>query len=102
VLGLEHGSQGLQHVTLSIRAAVSPGFHAVRLTLVGALGISTRQRVPWSDVGGGLAVASGLFLVIPTPAEVLAAPALTLRVEVEGDTGLGWTEVPVTFAWASP
>ncbi len=99
VLRIEHGNQGLQHVTLSVRAAVAPGFHPVRLTLVGANGITTRQRVPWTDAGGGLATASGLVLVIPTPDAVLAAPKLALRAEVEGDTGLGWTEAPVTLAW---
>ena len=103
VLVLERGSQGLQHIYVSLRAPISEGFHLIDLTLTfddHVYSSPTRVNAPFLSVPGeGVTELVGQYVVVPEPTGVLDVPA-TLRASVESSVG-GFGEVvrEVRVSW---
>ena len=95
VLVLERGSQGLQHVYVSLRAPIAEGLHLIDLSVTfngRVFSSPTRVNAPFISVPGEeFAELVGQFVVIPEPGGVLNVPA-TLRARVEPSAG-GFGEV---------
>ena len=103
VLILERGTQGLQHIYVSLRAPIAEGLHLIDLSLTFnnvRYSSPTRVNAPFLSVDGEeYAELVGQFVVVPEPSGVLDVPA-TLRAQVEPSGG-GFAEVvqEVTVSW---
>ena len=103
VLILERGTQGLQHIYVSLRAPIAEGLHLIDLSLTFnnvRYSSPTRVNAPFLSVDGeDFTELVGQFVVVPEPSGVLDVPA-TLRAQVEPSGG-GFAEVvqEVTVSW---
>jgi hypothetical protein len=92
-LVLERGSQGLQHVYVSVRAPVQEGLHLVDLRIDGddrVLSAPTRLSAPFLEVPeAGVSECVGLLVVVPSPDGHTDGRAAVLRVDVEARDGGG-------------
>ena len=95
VLVLERGSQGLQHIYVSLRAPIAEGFHLIDLSLTyngEVFSSPTRVNAPFLSVSDeGLTELVGQYVVVPSPTFVLDVTA-TLRASVASNDG-GYGEV---------
>jgi len=95
VLVLERGSQGLQHIYVSLRAPIAEGFHLIDLSLTyngEVFSSPTRVNAPFLSVSGEeLTELVGQYVVVPEPTGVLDVTA-TLRASVASSDG-GYGEV---------
>lgn len=103
-LELERGSQGLQHVFVSVRAPVAEGLHLVDVVVAGddrALSAPTRVNAPFVEVAGrDVAELVGLLVVVPEPDGYTDGRRARLRVVVEPRSGgLGAAEREVQLRW---
>ncbi len=102
-LPLERGPQGLQHVVMSARAPVTPGFRPLTLALTAPGEPSPRAAMtltlPWtaSAEDAGLSEVVGVLFVIEAPDEVLEVP-LTLSARVEAPAP-SCAEAEVEVVW---
>jgi len=100
---LERGSQGLQHVYVSLRAPIAEGLHLIDVTITSngrVFSSPTRINAPFLSVDGeDFSELVGQFVVVPEPADVLDAPAV-IRARVElNDVEFGQVERSVRVRW---
>lgn len=108
-LTLERGSQGLQHVYVSVRGLAPPGFRRVAI----AISVDPRPvepwlvepfviRAPWSASPEAEARSEvvGLVVVVEAPDALIAASQAHLHVRVQdGEERGGWASQRVRVAW---
>ena len=102
-LVLERGSQGLQHIYVSLRAPIAEGLHLIDVTITSngrVFSSPTRINAPFLSVDGQeFSELVGQFVVVPEPTDVLNAPA-TIRARVElNEVEFGQIERSVRVRW---
>ena len=100
---LERGSQGLQHIYVSLRAPIAEGLHLIDVTITSngrVFSSPTRINAPFLSVDGQeFSELVGQFVVVPEPTDVLNAPA-TIRARVElNEVEFGQIERSVRVRW---
>lgn len=103
-LVLERGTQGLQHVYVSLRAPVTEGLHPVELSIFEGehvLSAPTRLSVPFVAMEGSVtAEMVGQLVVVPDPSGFTEGRPATLRARVDSRAdGVGTTERVVRLRW---
>jgi DNA-binding beta-propeller fold protein YncE len=103
-LVLERGTQGLQHIYVSLETSVDnlpAGLHPVTLALRTGSDETPKARmtltVPWSSQASSRVV-TGMVFVIEDPAPLLGVP-LTLSATVTQAEATGCAVAPVTVRW---
>jgi len=103
-LVLERGTQGLQHVYVSLRAPIPEGLHMIDVSLVRgdrALSAPTRISAPFLAIPGeDLAELAGQLVVVLEPDGATDGTPSTLRARVEPlGGGHGEAEREVRLRW---